>query len=379
MKYIFSSEAVTEGHPDKVADRIADAILDACLKEDKYSRVACEVITLTDMVFIFGEITTKANVNYEEVARRVVKDIGYTKEGHGFDYKTMKVLCRIHPQSADIQMGVDRGEEKALGAGDQGVMFGYATDETKEYMPLGCVLAEELAKRLTYVRKEGIIPYLLPDGKTQVSVEYEDDKPLRVSTVLVSSQHEVNIPLEVIRHDIEEKVIREVIPPYLFQDTEILINPTGRFEIGGPAGDTGLTGRKIIVDTYGAYARHGGGAFSGKDATKVDRSASYALRHVAKNLVAAGLAKKVELQVSYAIGVSKPISLYVNSFGTSKLSDEELANIVNKECDLSPSGIITSLDLNRPIYENVSNYGHFSHKDAPWESLDLVETFKKYL
>ncbi len=379
MKYFFTSEAVTEGHPDKIADRIADAILDACLREDEYSRVACEVITLTDMVFIFGEITTKANVNYEEVARRVVKDIGYTKEGHGFDYKTMKVICKIHPQSDDIKIGVDRGDEKSLGAGDQGVMFGYATDETKEYMPLGCVLAEALARRLTEVRKEGIIPYLLPDGKTQVSIEYEDDKPLRVTTVLVSSQHESNIPLEQIRKDIEEKVIREVIPANLFNDTQILINPTGNFEIGGPAGDTGLTGRKIIVDTYGAYARHGGGAFSGKDPTKVDRSGAYALRHVAKNIVASGLAKKIELQISYAIGVSNPISLYVNSYGTSKYTDEELSNIISKECDLTPSGIITTLNLNRPIYENVSNYGHFGREDAPWENLDLVNTFKKYL
>ncbi len=382
MKFIFTSEAVTEGHPDKVADRIADSILDELLRKDKESRVACEVVTAKDLVFIFGEITTTAKVDYEKIARDTVKEIGYTKPEYGFSYDTMEVKIALNTQSPDIALGVDKKENKELGAGDQGIMFGYASNETVEYMPLGSYLAQNLAKRLTYVRKNGIIGYLRPDGKTQVSIEYIDNKPVRVKTVLISSQHDPNIDIDTIKKDITNEVILKVIPAeYIDKDTEILINPTGRFVIGGPAGDTGLTGRKIIVDTYNGYSRHGGGAFSGKDSTKVDRSAGYMLRYAAKNIVAAGLCDKVELQASYAIGVSHPISIYANSFNTGKVSDEMLVKIVENNFDLTPGGIIEELSLREPIFKETSCYGHFgrNEKAFPWERLDKVETLKKYL
>ena len=382
MKYIFTSEAVTEGHPDKVADRIADSILDELIKQDANSRVACEVVTSTNLVFIFGQITSQAHVNYEQVARDTVKEIGYTKHEYQFSYDTMKVMIAIDKQSPDIAIGVDEGETKELGAGDQGIMFGFASDETKEFMPLGEVLAQKLAQKLTSVRKEGILKYLRPDGKTQVSIEYEDDKPNRIDTVLVSCQHDENISELKIKEDITREVINKVLPKELLDsNTKILVNPTGRFVIGGPAGDTGLTGRKNITDTYGGYARNGGGSFSGKDPTKVDRSASYMLRYVAKNIVAANLAKKVEIQISYAIGVSKPISVYANTFGTGVLSDDRLVDIIKKEFDLTPSGIIRTLNLKTPIYKETSCYGHFGREEKafPWERLDKVQDLKKYL
>ena len=382
MKYIFTSEAVTEGHPDKVADRIADSILDELIKQDANSRVACEVVTSTNLVFIFGQITSKANVNYEQVARDVVKEIGYTKEEYQFSYDTMEVLVKIDKQSPDIALGVDEKENKELGAGDQGIMFGYASNETDEYMPLGEVLSQCLAKRLTKVRKDGILKYLRPDGKTQVSIEYEDDKPKRIDTVLVSCQHDDDISEDVIKEDIIREVIDVIIPKELLDsNTKILVNPTGRFVIGGPAGDTGLTGRKNITDTYGGYARNGGGSFSGKDPTKVDRSASYMLRYVAKNIVAANLAQKCEIQISYAIGISNPISVYVNSFNTGIFSDDKLVEIIKKEFDLTPSGIIRTLNLRTPIYKATSCYGHFGRNDKnfPWERLDKVQDLKKYL
>ena len=381
MKYIFTSEAVTEGHPDKVADRIADSILDELIKQDKYSRVACEVVTSTNLVFIFGQITSNAKVDYEKVARDVVKEIGYTKAEYGFSYDTMKVELAIDKQSPDIAMGVDENENKSLGAGDQGIMFGFASDETKELMPLGEVLAQNLSKRLTEVRKKGILTYLRPDGKTQVSIEYVDDKPIRIDTVLVSCQHDEGISLDTIRKDIINEVINKVLPKeFIDSNTKILVNPTGRFVIGGPAGDTGLTGRKNITDTYGGYARNGGGSFSGKDPTKVDRSASYMLRYIAKNIVKAKLARKVELQVSYAIGVSEPVSIYANTYGTGKLSDEKLVEIIKKEFDLTPSGIINTLNLRTPIYKETSCYGHFGREEKafPWERLDKVSVLEKY-
>ena len=382
MKYIFTSEAVTEGHPDKVADRIADSILDELIKQDANSRVACEVVTSTNLVFIFGQITSQAHVNYEQVARDTVKEIGYTKHEYQFSYDTMKVMIAIDKQSPDIAIGVDEGESKELGAGDQGIMFGFASDETKEFMPLGEVLAQKLAQKLTSVRKEGILKYLRPDGKTQVSIEYEDDKPNRIDTVLVSCQHDENISELKIKEDITREVINKVLPKELLDsNTKILVNPTGRFVIGGPAGDTGLTGRKNITDTYGGYARNGGGSFSGKDPTKVDRSASYMLRYVAKNIVAANLAKKVEIQISYAIGVSKPISVYANTFGTGVLSDDRLVDVIKKEFDLTPSRIIRTLNLKTPIYKETSCYGHFGREEKafPWERLDKVQDLKKYL
>ena len=381
MKYIFTSEAVTEGHPDKVADRIADSILDELIKQDKYSRVACEVVTSTNLVFIFGQITSNAKVDYEKVARDAVKEIGYTKSEYGFSYDTMKVELAIDKQSPDIAMGVDENENKSLGAGDQGIMFGFASDETKELMPLGEVLAQNLSKRLTEVRKKGILTYLRPDGKTQVSIEYVDDKPTRIDTVLVSCQHDEGISLDTIRKDIINEVINKVLPKeFIDSNTKILVNPTGRFVIGGPAGDTGLTGRKNITDTYGGYARNGGGSFSGKDPTKVDRSASYMLRYIAKNIVKAKLARKVELQVSYAIGVSEPVSIYANTYGTGKLSDEKLVEIIKKEFDLTPSGIINTLNLRTPIYKETSCYGHFGREEKtfPWERLDKVSALEKY-
>ena len=381
MKFIFTSEAVTEGHPDKIADRIADAILDQVYREDKYGRVACEVVDAANLVFIFGQITTTASIDYDKIARDTVREIGYNRKGLGFDADSMEVMVRVDKQSPDIALGVDSNEHKELGAGDQGLMFGYATDETDEYMPLGEVMAQNLAKRLTEVRKNGTLKYLRPDGKTQVSIEYEDDLPVRVDTVLVSCQHDEDVTLETIRKDIITNVIDAVIPKkYLDSKTKILVNPTGRFVIGGPAGDTGLTGRKNITDTYGGYARNGGGSFSGKDPTKVDRSASYMLRYIAKNLVAAGLAKRVELQISYAIGVSEPISLYADTFGTGVLKDDELVEVIRKVFKLTPQGIIDTLDLRRPIYKQTSAYGHFGHPelDLPWERLDKVEELKAY-
>ena len=382
MKYIFTSEAVTEGHPDKVADRIADSILDELIKQDANSRVACEVVTSTNLVFIFGQITSKAHVNYEQVARDVVKEIGYTKPEYQFSYDTMKVMVAIDKQSPDIAIGVDEGENKELGAGDQGIMFGFASDETNELMPLGEVFAQKLAQKLTNVRKESILNYLRPDGKTQVSIEYEDGNPKRIDTVLVSCQHDDDVAESKIKEDIIREVISKVLPKELMDsNTKVLVNPTGRFVIGGPAGDTGLTGRKNITDTYGGYARNGGGSFSGKDPTKVDRSASYMLRYVAKNIVAANLAKKVEIQISYAIGVSKPISVYANTFGTGILSDDKLVDIIKKEFDLTPSGIIKTLNLRTPIYKETSCYGHFGREEKafPWERLDKVQDLKKYL
>ena len=382
MKFIFTSEAVTEGHPDKVADRIADSILDELLKKDKYARVACEVAVATDLVFIFGEITTTAKVDYEKIARETVREIGYDKPEYGFSYDTMEVKVALNTQSPDIALGVDEKDNKELGAGDQGIMFGFASNETEVYMPLGSYLAQGLAKRLTKVRKEDVIKYLRPDGKTQVSIEYQDNKAIRVDTILVSTQHDPDVSLEKIREDVINEVINKVIPQELIDEkTKILINPTGRFVIGGPAGDTGLTGRKLIVDTYNGYSRHGGGAFSGKDSTKVDRSAGYMMRYAAKNLVAAGLCDKVELQISYAIGVAYPISLFANSFGTGKVSDEELVRIVKENFSLTPSGIIKELSLREPIFKETSCYGHFGRKEKvfPWERLDKVEALKKYL
>jgi len=381
MNYIFTSEAVTEGHPDKVADRIADSILDEIIQKDKFARVACEVVDAKQLVFIFGQITTSAAIDYEKIARQVVKEVGYTKEEYGFDYQNMKVMEALEKQSPDIALGVDSNDKKELGAGDQGFMFGYATDETQEYMPLGVVLSEALARKLTEVRKNGTIPYLRPDGKTQVSIQYENDIPKKITTVLVSTQHDPDISLDTIRNDVIKYVIDPIIPKDMRDDQmKILVNPTGRFVIGGPAGDTGLTGRKIIIDTYGGYARHGGGSFSGKDPTKVDRSASYMMRYVAKNIVASHLARKIEIQVSYAIGISEPISLYVNSYGTGVVSDEELQEIIRKEFPLTPQGIIDCLDLRRPIYKNTSCYGHFGRPDLnlPWERLDRVDNLRKY-
>ncbi len=382
MKYIFTSEAVTEGHPDKVADRIADSILDQLIKEDKMSRVACEVVTAKNLVFIFGQITSKASVDYEKIARDVVKEIGYDKKEYGFSYDTMDVKIAIDKQSEDIALGVDESDDKDLGAGDQGIMFGYASSETKEYMPLGEILAQNLAMKLTEVRKKGILKYLRPDGKTQVSIEYEDDTPKRIDTILISAQHDEDISLSKIKEDLTKEVIYKTIPLELIDgDTKILVNPTGRFVIGGPMGDTGLTGRKNIIDTYGGYARNGGGSFSGKDPTKVDRSASYMLRYVAKNIVASGIAKKIEIQVSYAIGIEKPVSLYVDTFNTSKIKDEEIVEIIKKEFDLTPSGIIRTLNLRTPIYKNTSCYGHFGREEKgfPWENLDKVDDLRKYL
>lgn len=393
-KFIFTSESVTEGHPDKICDAVSDAILDACLKEDPMSRVACETATCTGFVLVTGEITTKANVDYNRIARETIKEIGYDSSEKGFDADTCAVLVSIDKQSPDIAMGVDRALEvrekdmteeelSEVGAGDQGMMFGYATNETEEYMPYAISLAHKLAKKLTEVRKNGTLPYLRPDGKSQVSVEYDENgKPLRLEAIVVSGQHDKNIKTEDLRKDIRREVIDTVIDASMVDEkTKIFINPTGRFVIGGPNGDAGLTGRKIIVDTYGGKARHGGGAFSGKDSTKVDRSGAYAARYVAKNLVAAGLADKVEIQVSYAIGVAEPTSIMVDTFGTGKLSEEKLVKIVREVFDLRPAGIIKTLDLRRPIYKQTAAYGHFGRLDLdlPWEKLDKVEELKKFL
>ena len=389
--FLFTSESVTEGHPDKVCDRISDSVLDAILAQDKDARVACETFCTTGVVTVMGEITTTAKIDIPEIVRRAVCDIGYNSAKAGFDGNTCAVMTAIDKQSPDIAMGVDKslelkdGEEDDYnlhGAGDQGMMFGYACDETEELMPLAISLAHKMAKRLTDVRKSGELSYLNPDGKTQVTVEYENGAPKRVDAVVVSSQHTDDVELETLRADILEKVIKPIIPSELFdENTKIYINPTGRFVVGGPQGDTGLTGRKIIVDTYGGYARHGGGAFSGKDPTKVDRSAAYAARYVAKNIVAAGLASKCEIELAYAIGVAKPVSVMVDTFGTGVYSDEQIVKAVNKVFDLRPSAIIDTLDLRRPIYRQTSAYGHMGRTDIdlPWEKTDKAEILKKCL
>ena len=393
-KRLFTSESVTEGHPDKICDAVSDAVLDALMAQDPMSRVACETCTTTGMVLVMGEITTKANVDIASIVRDTVREIGYTDSSMGFDADTCSVFVTLDKQSTDIAMGVDKALEAkentmtdteldAIGAGDQGMMFGFASNETEEYMPYPIALAHKLARKLTEVRKNGTLPYLRPDGKTQVTVEYDEaGKPVGLNAVVLSTQHDKDVTQEQIHADIKKYVFDPVLPQELITDsTKFFINPTGRFVIGGPNGDSGLTGRKIIVDTYGGYARHGGGAFSGKDCTKVDRSAAYAARYVAKNLVAAGLADKCEIQLSYAIGVAYPTSIMVDTFGTGKLSEEKLVDIIRENFDLRPAGIIKMLDLRRPIYKQTSSYGHFGRNDLdlPWEKLDKVGDLKKYL
>ena len=370
--YYFTSESVAEGHPDKVCDQISDSILDALLEQDPMSRCACEVTAEPGAIHIMGEITTKADVDYKAVARKVIRDIGYTKKEYGFTDRC-KITCSLHQQSPDIAMGVDAAPDdpENIGAGDQGMMFGYACNETDNYMPLAIQLANDLTWRLMFNRQAGLMRYLRPDGKSQVTVEYRDGKPMRVDTVVVSAQHDPDVTIEQLRADIEEKLIRQVIPSNLMdENTRIFINPTGRFVLGGPAADTGLTGRKIIADTYGGYARHGGGAFSGKDPTKVDRSAAYMARYVAKHIVAAGLADKCEIQLSYAIGVAQPVSVMVDTFGTGKVSDNTLRDWIRCNMDLRPGAIIKLLELRNPIYARTAAYGHFGKKDYPWEQLD---------
>ncbi len=393
-KRLFTSESVTEGHPDKICDAISDAILDALLEQDPMSRVACETCTTTGYVMVMGEITSNAHIDFQQVVRDTVREIGYDRAKYGFDADTCAVVTAIDKQSTDIAMGVDKALEAkennmsdeeidAIGAGDQGMMFGFATNETEEYMPYPIYMAHKLARQLTKVRKDGTLSYLRPDGKTQVTVEYDENgKPFRLDAVVLSTQHDPEVSQEQIHEDIKKYVFDEIIPADMVdENTKFFINPTGRFVIGGPHGDSGLTGRKIIVDTYGGYARHGGGAFSGKDCTKVDRSAAYAARYVAKNIVAAGLADKCEVQLSYAIGVAHPTSIMIDSYGTGKLSDNKLTDIVRENFDLRPAGIIKMLDLRRPIYKQTSAYGHFGRNDLdlPWEELDKVEDLKKYL
>ena len=393
-KKLFTSESVTEGHPDKICDQISDAVLDALLEKDPMSRVACETSITTGLVLVMGEITTNAYVDIQKIVRETIREIGYDRAKYGFDCDTCGVITAIDEQSSDIAMGVNKALEakehtmsdediEAIGAGDQGMMFGFATNETPEYMPYPIALAHKLARKLTEVRKNGTLPYLRPDGKTQVTVEYdENDKPKRLDAVVLSTQHGEDVTQEQIHEDIKKYVFDTVLPAELVDDeTKFFVNPTGRFVIGGPNGDSGLTGRKIIVDTYGGYARHGGGAFSGKDCTKVDRSAAYAARYVAKNIVAAGLADKCEIQLSYAIGVARPTSVRVDTFGTGKVSDERLIEIIRENFDLRPAGIIRMLDLRRPIYKQTAAYGHFGRTDIdlPWEKLDKVDVLKAYL
>ncbi|MBR9936419.1 methionine adenosyltransferase [Oscillospiraceae bacterium Marseille-Q3528] len=391
---LFTSESVTEGHPDKICDQISDAILDALMEQDPMSRVACETCTTTGLVMVMGEITTKASIDIQKIVRDTIREIGYTRAKFGFDADTCGVITALDKQSTDIAMGVDKALEakenkmsdseiEAIGAGDQGMMFGYATNETEEYMPYPIALAHKLARQLTLVRKNGTLSYLRPDGKTQVTVEYDENgKPSRLDAVVLSTQHDENVTQEQIHADIKKYVFDEILPQDMVdENTKFFINPTGRFVIGGPHGDSGLTGRKIIVDTYGGYGRHGGGAFSGKDCTKVDRSAAYAARYVAKNIVAAGLADKCEIQLSYAIGVAQPTSVMVDTYGTGKLADDELVKIIRSMFDLRPAGIIKMLDLRRPIYKQTAAYGHFGRNDLdlPWEKLDKVDELKKYL
>ena len=393
-KRLFTSESVTEGHPDKICDNISDGLLDALMEQDPMSRVACETAITTDYVLIMGEITTKAKVDYEKIARETIREIGYDADEKGFNCDTCRVKVLLDSQSPDIAMGVDKALEarendmsdeqlEAIGAGDQGMMFGYATDETPELMPYAISLAHKLTKQLTSVRKDGTLPYLRADGKSQVTIEYdENDKPVHVNAVVISTQHAEEISQEQIHEDIKKYVIDPIVPAELIDETtKVFINPTGRFVIGGPNGDSGLTGRKIIVDTYGGYARHGGGAFSGKDCTKVDRSAAYAARYVAKNIVAAGLAKRCEIQLSYAIGVAQPTSVMVDTFGTGKLDDQKLVEIIREKFDLRPAGIIKMLDLRRPIYKQTAAYGHFGRNELnlPWEQTDKAEELRSYL